>query len=185
MIIGNIFHIAIRASDLDTTVGFYRDALGLVEVSRPGGLAFSGAWMGLPPGGSAVLHVYSERAAAGVTGTIATDNDRGAVDHVAFHARGYSGYRDRLVRLGLSFREQHLSGSAVWQLFVHDPNGIKLELSFNEAEEAELLPAIEPGLTYSASERFFSPSEYSQFTHKPADLAIHHGSSADGISQIH
>jgi catechol 2,3-dioxygenase-like lactoylglutathione lyase family enzyme len=40
MTIGDIFQVAIRASDLDTTVSFYRDALGLVEVSRPAGLAF-------------------------------------------------------------------------------------------------------------------------------------------------
>lgn len=175
MIIGDIFHVAIRASDLGTTIGFYRDALGLIEMPRAAGLTFSGAWLALPESGKAVLHVYAQSAAIGKNGLIATDNDRGAVDHVAFRARGFSTYRDRFVRLGLTFREQHLSGSPIWQLFVHDPNGIKLELSFSEVEETDLLPALAPDLVYAASERFFSSTEYTQFKRQPADLALQPG----------
>lgn len=169
MTIGDPLHIAIRAIDLEVTIAFYRDALGLIELPRPAALSFPGAWIGSPTSKTALIHVYANEAAAYSCNVDDLDNERGRVDHIAFGARGFSAYRDRLTQLGLSFREQHLNGSPLWQLFVHDPNGLKIELSFNEAEEPNLLPALFPGLKYSQSERFFDQSEYVQFKQTRVD----------------
>ncbi|BFG80838.1 VOC family protein [Paraburkholderia terrae] len=164
MMLGDILHVAIRTVDLGTTVGFYCDALGLKEVVRPAGLRFPGAWLALPHAGDkAVVHVYALTAAEKANDQIATDNEKGSVDHVAFRGRGFTAYRTRLRELGLTFREQHLNESTIWQIFVHDPNGVKVELSFNQSEETDLPVSISDTYRYVASERFFNPSEYARF----------------------
>ncbi|WP_185641027.1 MULTISPECIES: VOC family protein [unclassified Burkholderia] len=164
MTIGNIGHVAIRAIDLDTTVAFYRDALGFVPVPRPGSLTSMGAWLAAPgTRESAVLHVYGGRAAADECGQVSTDNARGTVDHIAFQANGLGWYRVHFERLDLTFKEQNLDDGPIWQLFVHDPNGIKLELSFRRATEIDFPISIPTQRRYTASERFFDPCEYERF----------------------
>ncbi|MFP3549691.1 VOC family protein [Paraburkholderia sp. SIMBA_049] len=164
MMLGDILHVAIRTADLRTTVGFYCDALGLKEVVRPAGLRFPGAWLALPHAGDkAVIHVYALQAAQKHNDQVVADIEQGSVDHVAFRARGFAAYRTRLQELGLTFREQHLDGGTIWQLFVHDPNGVKLELSFNQSEETDLPVSISDTHRYVASEDFYDPSEYERF----------------------
>lgn len=164
MMIGDIFHVAIRAADLGTTVGFYCNALGFKQLARPAGLNFPGAWLALPHASEkAVLHVYAQTAATDRFGQVATDNERGTVDHVAFRAGGFVDYRSHLSGLGLTFREQHLNESSIWQIFVHDPNGVKIELSFSQSEECDFPVSIPESRRYSANERFFNPGEYTRF----------------------
>lgn len=50
-----------------------------------------------------------------------------------------------------------------WQLFVHDPNGVQLELTFHAAAEPQAEPVIAPALRYAARERWFDPAPYRQF----------------------
>jgi catechol 2,3-dioxygenase-like lactoylglutathione lyase family enzyme len=45
--ISNLFHVAIKTNDLDATVRFYTDVLGLHAVSRPD-FGYPGAWLAAP-----------------------------------------------------------------------------------------------------------------------------------------
>ena len=161
MLISGLFHVAIRTADLDKTVSFYTNVLGLKEVPRPANLTFPGAWLAVPNAtGQVIVHVYAGSAAKDIEGRAPANNEAGAVDHISLMAQGYLKYRARFQTLGISAREQNPKGGANWQMFVHDPNGIKIELTFDQAAEPDLPVPIEAERRYEASERFFNPKEY-------------------------
>jgi len=60
----------------------------------------------------------------------------GAVDHIAFRATGLRQMLDHLRAGGIQFSQRRANGQALFQLFLYDPNGIKIELNF-AAQEAE------------------------------------------------
>jgi hypothetical protein len=60
----------------------------------------------------------------------------GVIDHVAFRATGLAEMIDHLQRLGVAFKERQVDAQGLYQLFLFDPNGVKVELNF-AASEAE------------------------------------------------
>src|SRR5712691_3245329 len=66
----------------------------------------------------------------------------GAIDHVAFRAKGLKDTMAHLRRHKIEFNERRANGQALYQLFMHDPNGIKVELNFDAAEAGGLEPEI-------------------------------------------
>jgi hypothetical protein len=42
----------------------------------------------------------------------------------------------------ISFRQRRANGQALFQLFFHDPNGIKIELNFDAAEAEGIAPEL-------------------------------------------
>jgi hypothetical protein len=42
----------------------------------------------------------------------------------------------------ISFRQRRANGQALFQLFFHDPNGIKIELNFDSAEAEGITPEL-------------------------------------------
>jgi catechol 2,3-dioxygenase-like lactoylglutathione lyase family enzyme len=160
MLITGLFHCAIRTADLPRTRAFYLGVLGMVDVPRPASIKFDGAWFALPtPTKDVIVHVYAGDVAKGTDGTIAPHNEQGVVDHLSVSAHGFLDFRARFQKMGLSHREQN-NGSTNWQMFVHDPNGLKIELTFEQTGEQGLPVDIPPALKYKAAERFFNPSEY-------------------------
>jgi len=144
-------HVAIKACDLATTVAFYEQVLGLRRMSRPP-FPFPGAWLGVD--GQALIHLYGGERAAGAGG------DTGSIDHVSFRAHGYVDQRSRLESLGLPFREACPPDTTLAQLFVFDPNGVVLELTYDLRDE----PGAKPGRR-GAMPRF-DPARYEQFATK-------------------
>ena len=132
MPVGALNHFTIYCVDLDATRAFYRDVLGLAEGDRPP-LPFPGAW--LWSAGMPTVHLVGPR-----------DNDAekpprrtqptGQLDHVAFSATGLAEMRARLTRLGLAFREMQVPRDNQIQIFLHDPNGVGVELNY-PADEAD------------------------------------------------
>jgi len=55
----------------------------------------------------------------------------GAVDHVAFHGVDFDGTRSRFSARGVAFHEAVIPRDGTRQLFVHDPDGVKIELNFD------------------------------------------------------
>jgi len=53
----------------------------------------------------------------------------GPVDHIAFHARDYDEVLARLERHGISPQRNDPPGSFLRQLFLEDPNGVKIEIN--------------------------------------------------------
>lgn len=159
-----LFHIAIKTADLAATKRFYCEVMGLLEVERPK-FGFPGAWLALPlPGGSAIIHVYAGNAALGASGQVPVGT--GAIDHVSITAHGYHEYRARFERYGLPYREFLVPGRTLWQLFVYDPSGVQLELTFEGLAETGPPPNMTGPRANVAGKSFFDPAVYAGFAEK-------------------
>jgi catechol 2,3-dioxygenase-like lactoylglutathione lyase family enzyme len=161
MLFGQLFHVALRTGDLDATVRFYTEVMGMIVAERPP-IGFPGAWLKpAQPGADAIIHLYAGDAAREPDGSLLTGS--GAIDHISVACQGYSAFRERFRRFGLEWRENLVPATPLWQLFVYDPNGVQLELTFHAAAESEPEPVIPPERVYQARERWFRPELYRQF----------------------
>lgn len=118
-------HFTVLADDLAQTCAFYRDLLGLKEGYRPD-MGFPGAW--LYAGEHAVLHIVVRHPLP--------QQRAGVLDHMAFSAVDLRGTIRKLEREGVRYQLGRQAETGVWQLFFHDPNGARVELDFEPAEEA-------------------------------------------------
>lgn len=116
-------HFTVIARDLDETLAYYVDLLGLKVGPRPD-LGFAGAW--LYAGGTPILHVYADRPVP--------QPPAGVIDHMAFTARDLARVKRRFDEARWPYQLRQQKDSGTWQLFSHDPNGAKVELDF-EAHE--------------------------------------------------
>ncbi|WP_249222619.1 VOC family protein [Noviherbaspirillum sp. L7-7A] len=154
-----LFHVAIKTADLDATRRFYTGVLGLLEVVRPD-FGYPGAWLACPqPGGAAIIHIYAGGPALGADGRAPLGS--AAIDHLSLSCSGYAGFRARFIAHGLDWREFVVPGTALWQLFVYDPSGVQLELTFNGDAETGPPPDLSAARRYVAGAGFFDPSTYS------------------------
>jgi catechol 2,3-dioxygenase-like lactoylglutathione lyase family enzyme len=157
-ITAGLFHVAIKTSDLAATIAFYTRVLGLAEAKRPA-FGYPGAWLAVPlPGGPAIIHIYAGGPALGPGGV--APRGTAAIDHVSLSCRGFHAYRARFAAAGLEWREFLVPGTSLWQLFVHDPSGVQLELTFDGASEAGPPPDMSEGRGYVAGASFFDPATY-------------------------
>ncbi len=118
-------HFTVLTDDVPATVGFYRDLIGLAEGPRPP-LGFPGAW--LYSGEAAILHV--------VGGRPRSELRAGVIDHMAFSASGLRATIAAFDAKGIQYQCRQQKGSGVWQVFLHDPNGARVELDFAPDEPA-------------------------------------------------
>ena len=120
MALTSLDHVTVHCADLARSRAFYVDVLGMTNGARP---AFNspGAWLYL--GEKAVVHLVAGANDGGVVGS-------GSLDHIAFDARDLDAMRRRLSGKGVAFTEQGVPGGALFQVFLHDPDGIKVELNF-------------------------------------------------------
>jgi catechol 2,3-dioxygenase-like lactoylglutathione lyase family enzyme len=153
-----LFHLAIKTGDLNGTRAFWTRVIGLVEVPRPD-FGYPGAWLACSqPGGGAIIHVYAGGPALGPDGL--APRGTAAIDHVSLSCTGYHAYIARFVVAGLDWREFLVPGTTLWQLFVYDPSGVQLELTFDGRHESGLPPDMSPSRVYRAGESFFDPARY-------------------------
>src|SRR5436190_2485944 len=127
MSVGLLDHFNIRTRKLADTVRFYEDILGLQNGDRPN-FAFPGAWMYSE--GKPVVHLVDISA----TGE-PQKPDSGVVHHVAFASKGFAAMNERLKSKGMAFDARQVPGGDLWQIFVHDPNGVMIELNYEAAKE--------------------------------------------------
>ena len=114
-------HVNIRTMDLERAREFYVRALGLRVGDRPP-FASVGYWLYL--GDVPVVHLV--QLAAGET----RDAGSGRVDHVAFHGIDLDGTREALTAAAIPFRETVVPRDQTVQIFIHDPDGLKIEINF-------------------------------------------------------
>ncbi len=122
MALADLDHYNITTSDLERSVKFDEEVLGLRKGKRPN-VKIPGAW--LYCGEKAVVHLVSVE-----------HNDKsgmGTLDHVAFRATDFEGMRANLQGKGVKFSEMSLPDFKIHQIFVHDPDGVKVELNFFSA----------------------------------------------------
>ena len=153
--ITGLAHVAIKAIDLDTTISFYQEVIDLQLVPRPP-FNFPGAWLGV--NGDALIHLYGGQRALASDGS--HPHETGSVDHLSLWARGYDAQRARFERFALPYREQRPPETTLAQMFVLDPNGVTLELTFDLRNE----PGVEPGKRNDPLR--WNPALYTQFSGK-------------------
>lgn len=116
-------HVTVRSADFARTERFYCGLLGMRIGPRPA-IREPGAWYYV--GAEAVLHVLPRAAGGPGTGS--------AIDHFALNARDRPAFEDRLRAAGQPFESHRLADSDTWQIFLTDPDGARVELSFVGAE---------------------------------------------------
>lgn len=125
-------HFLVISDDMGATRDFYCDVLGLREGFRPD-LGFPGYWLYL--GDVPCIHIvdwtgYDEfTREVGIPMSTRAEST-GALDHIAFNATGYDEIRGKLDALKLPYKFNDLDEIGLRQLFVHDPNGLLIELNF-------------------------------------------------------
>lgn len=129
-----IEHLLVLTDDIELTREFYEQALDLRVGERPP-LEFPGYW--LYAGEVPCVHVaeresytkHSERLGIGAS---APAESTGAVDHVAFKGEDYEAVRSRLAERGVEPAENAVPEAGLRQLFLKDPNGVKIEINVME-----------------------------------------------------
>ncbi len=129
-------HYLVLTRDLEATRDFYQDALGMTQGFRPQ-LGFPGYWMYLGP--TAVIHIaewvtYTAHSTGKDIPVTAPADSTGAFDHIAFNAEDFEAVVARLARHGVTPARNLVSKSGMRQLFVFDPNGVKLEINFRNQQ---------------------------------------------------
>ena len=119
-------HINTRSADVERTRDFYVRILGLEVGDRPP-FASTGYWLYL--GGQPIVHLVQRN-----PGDTAHATGSGNLDHVAFRGVDLAGTRAALTAAGIPFREAIVPRDQTLQIFVLDPDGIKLELNFEPSQ---------------------------------------------------
>jgi len=127
MSISGLNHYTIRCApgDLPELVDFYSGVLQLEAGERPT-MPRPGFW--LYAGGAPIVHLYASLDARDWGPT-------GGLDHISFRTHGLEATRARLKDLGTAFDEFPLPGTPIHQIFLRDPTGLKIELTFDLDEE--------------------------------------------------
>lgn len=114
----SLHHVNIRARDLQATIAFYVDAIGLTQGARPP-FGFPGAW--LYDGARPAVHLTLVDQEP--------DSAYPALDHVAFAYDALDPILERLDKLSLrATPPKTVPGTVIRQCFLKDPNGITVEL---------------------------------------------------------
>lgn len=117
-------NLRLRPQDLPAALAFYRDLLGLEEGPRPN-FAFPGAW--LYAGGRPIVHLACRDTVEPPAGP----SPGVSFEHIAFRVRGLPEVRAKLAAEGVPYAEAPLPGFPLHQLFLTDPFGLRVELTFD------------------------------------------------------
>lgn len=134
-------HFLIQTADLDGTRDWYAEVLGMVSGPHPD-FKIPVHWMYL--GDEPVLHLaeggaevsenrmkYLGQQSTAVSGS-------GVVDHVAFRATGLQDMINHLDAKGVGYTKRQVDDQGLFQLFLMDPNDVKVELNFANEEALEI-----------------------------------------------
>jgi catechol 2,3-dioxygenase-like lactoylglutathione lyase family enzyme len=145
-----IEHFLLQTADIDATCDWYERVLGMQRGYTPD-FKFPVQWMYL--GDKDVVHITEggKNTSANRKAYLGQQSEAlsgsGVIDHVAFRCTGLRETLEHLKRAKVEFRERMVSDQGLYQLFLFDPNGVKVELNFANAEAIEL--GIEPELKAS------------------------------------
>jgi catechol 2,3-dioxygenase-like lactoylglutathione lyase family enzyme len=131
MALTQLEHYLVLTDDLEGTRDFYSQALGLRIGPRPP-LGFPGYW--LYAGDVPCIHIAewnSYRAHSRSAGIPVSERapGTGPLDHIAFNAVDYEAVKATLAVHGVAFAENPVPNARLIQLFLKDPNGVKVEIN--------------------------------------------------------
>ena len=133
MPLSHIEHVLIQSADIEATKDWYVNVLGMKVGPHPD-FKVPVYWLYL--GDRDVLHIAEGGAKVSenrlkYAGQVSTATyGSGVVDHVAFRASGLLEMIAHLQKHGVAFKERQVDNQGLYQLFLHDPNGVKVELNF-------------------------------------------------------
>lgn len=134
-------HFLIQAADLEATRDWYVRVLGM-RVGPSPDFKFPVCWLYL--GERDVLHLtqggaqVSQNRLDYLGQQSQATQGSGVIDHVAFRCTGLRETIAHLRREGADFKQRQVDDQGLYQLFLFDPNGVKIELNFAGAEAAGL-----------------------------------------------
>lgn len=131
MPVAALHHYTIRCApaELDALRDFYTRVLRLEVGARPD-IPAPGAW--LYAGGQPIVHLYAylesqdEPRPGPVTGPL---------DHISMRSSGLAEMKAHLAAQGVAYTEAPIPGWPIHQVFLGDPKGLKIELTFFLDEE--------------------------------------------------
>ena len=137
MPLSHIEHFLLQTADMEATRKWYVEVLGMRVGPNPD-FKFPVFWLYL--GDKDIVHVteggkgvsenrkkYVGQQSEAVSGT-------GVVDHIAFRATGLRDMIAHLKKLGVDFKQRKVDDQGLYQLFMFDPNGVKIELNYANTE---------------------------------------------------
>jgi catechol 2,3-dioxygenase-like lactoylglutathione lyase family enzyme len=146
MPISHIEHFLVAADDIDATRDWYARVLGMKSGPHPD-FGFPVHWMYL--GDVDIVHIGPSAKQAGeiqkkFLGRTSQNADAGtgALDHIAFRATGLRQMLQHLRAQNVPFTQRRANGQALFQLFLYDPNGVKIELNYAAAEAEGIAPEL-------------------------------------------
>ena len=134
-------HFLIQTEDLDGTVAWYTDVLGMEQGPHPD-FKMPVRWLYL--GDEPVLHLtvggenVSENRKKYLGQQSTATKGSGVVDHVAFRATGLADMIAHLDAKGVDYTKRQVDDQELFQIFLIDPNEVKVELNFAAAEATDI-----------------------------------------------
>jgi len=118
-------HVALHVADVEKSIAFYRDGLGLKQLARPE-FDFDGAWFELPDGRQ--IHLIAGRDKP------THSNNRGT--HFAMQVDDFDAALAHLDEKGLNHKPPKPRPDGALQVFLIDPDGHYVELCDNRPADA-------------------------------------------------
>ena len=141
MPLSHIEHFLLQTADMEKTRQWYVNVLGM-RVGPSPDFKFPVFWLYL--GDKDVVHVteggakVSENRKRYVGQESQATSGSGAIDHLAFRATGLREMMAHLQTLGVDFKQRQVDDQGLYQLFMFDPNGVKIELNYSSTEAVGL-----------------------------------------------
>ena len=145
MPLSHIEHFLLQTADMDKTREWYVNVLGM-HVGPSPDFKFPVFWLYL--GDKDVVHVteggakVSDNRKRYVGQESQATSGSGAIDHLAFRATGLRGMIAHLTSLGVDFKQRQVDDQGLYQLFMFDPNGVKIELNYSNTEATGLRATV-------------------------------------------
>lgn len=145
MPLSHIEHFLVQSESIEKTRDWYVRVLGMRVGPNPD-FKFPVCWLYL--GEKDVVHIteggaqVSENRVKYVGQESQATQGSGVVDHIAFRANGLREMLEHLRSLNIDFKQRQVSDQGLYQLFLFDPNGIKIELNYANEEARGLAPDL-------------------------------------------
>ncbi len=119
----SLAHVNIRTADLERSVAFYRDVLGLssgTAATRPG--SPDHVWMS-DEEGKPCIHLQR-------TNSAAQSGDHAGMHHLALACANPEAWREKLSAMAIEFQETEFTAAGMLQFNLLDPDSVRIELLF-------------------------------------------------------
>ncbi len=145
MPVSHLEHFLIQCADIEATAAWYVRVLGLRDGYHPD-FRMPVKW--LYAGDRDVIHItqggadvsenrlkYLGQQSTALAGS-------GVVDHVAFRCTGLKDMMVRLDAAKVDYKTRRVDDQSLFQIFLFDPNEVKIELNFDGAEAVGITPEL-------------------------------------------